>query len=564
MPLTPPARVARAALALPLAALLGLGLAAPATARPASVGADPGAATVSIVVPVALESDDGSGLVSAETLAIATSPSGSLTRLLDELLGTTATIALDPMIPASIRALGTAAPDAARAWLDRLEAAPNEVFLLSYADADLTALARAGALDLAVPPRIPVDPANFGPAATPLPTPSDSATPTATPTPVETPDDDGPPPLPTTEELLAWPDPVGRIAWPAEGSVAAADLAGYSAAGYDAVLVSSANVSETESARADLGGITGLVADSAASELLEQAATALDDATLEAAVERLGVAVDGLAAAHPGRSIVLTIDRATASRLHGFDETYTALVARGSARVTGLSAVLAGEPESSLVVDGPTSEHVARTPELVEALAAEDAFATILEDPVLLTGPRRLEFLALLAVQDATAEDWPGRGEAFLTRSAEILSSVAIEDSGDLLVTSTQTFVPVHIANSLQFPVTVQVDARPLRPRLRIESPVDVTIEPGSSKIVNLDAQAVTNGEVLVVVSLSSPSTGVEIGRARSFNADLQAQWETVGLIVGGGVVLVFLAGIARNVVVRRRAAAERAPEGEG
>ena len=76
---------------------------------------------------------------------------------------------------------------------------------------------------------------------------------------------------------------------------------------------------------------------------------------------------------------------------------------------------------------------------------------------------------------------------------------------------------------------------------------------------------AITNGEVVVVVSLSSPSTGTAIGRPRSFNADLQAQWETVGLIVGGVVVLVFVAGIVRNVVVgRRRAAAARAAEGDG
>lgn len=557
VPVTPVARVVRAAVALPLAALLGLGIAVPAAA---AVRADTGPATVSIVVPLTLRSDDGSGVLSAETLEIATSPAGSLSRALDELLGTSATIALDPMIPASIRALGAAAPESAQTWLARLTAAPNEVFLLAYADADPSALARAGALDLATPTRIPVDPANFGPAATPEPT--DSPAPTATPAPTGGPDDGAPPPLPTTADLVAWVDALGPLAWPSEGSVAAADLPVYAEAGYQAVLLSSADVSETENARVDLGGMTGLVADSAASGLLRQAVTALDDATHAAAIERLGVAVDGLAAAHPGRSIVLAVDRSTASMLHRLDETSAALLGRGSIRLAGLSAALAGEAGSARLVDGAVPEHVARTPDLVAALTAEDAFASILEDPALLTGPRRLELLSLLAVHDVGAADWPERALGFLTTSSEILASVSIEDSGDLLVTSTQTFVPVRISNSLSFPVTVEVDARPERPRLRIESPVEVTIEPGSSRIVNLQAQAITNGEVRVRVTLSS-ATGVQIGRRETFNADLQAQWETVGLIVGGIAALVFVAGIARNVVVRRRrAAAERAADG--
>ena len=43
--------------------------------------------------------------------------------------------------------------------------------------------------------------------------------------------------------------------------------------------------------------------------------------------------------------------------------------------------------------------------------------------------------------------------------------------------------------------------------------------------------------------------------------ADLQAQWETVGIILGIVVALVFAAGIIRNVVVRRRAGRERDDE---
>lgn len=529
-----------------VAALLApLVLATPATAAPRAVGAP---VTVSVVVPLTVRGD-GTGLLDAEALQIATSPSGVLTRALNEVLETSATIALDPRIPASVRVLGAGAPASATAWLDRLEAAPNEVFLLAYGDADLTALARADALALTESLDFgPLDPAAFGPAQTATPTP-------ATPTPTETPDDDDPPPLPSNDDLVAWPDAVARIAWPAEGTVAAADVAAYRAAAYDAVLLDSANVSETASSSVGLDGIAGIVADSASSDLLRQASAAIDDTTRQQAVDRLLVALDGLAAAHPGRSVVLTLDRSTTFAFPGLAETYAQLVTRAGTQLAGLASVIDEGADAARVVDGTEPDHVARTPALVGGLAAESAFASILDEPALLIGPRRLELLELLAVAEVELADWPARADAFLERSREILGSVSIVDPGDLLVASSSTSIPLHVANALEFPVTVRVDVRPLRPRIRIDSPVEVTIEPGSSKSVRLPAQAIANGEVVVVVSLSSPTTGVEIGQARSFTVDLQAQWETVGIVVGAVVVLVFAAGLVRNVVVRRRRA---------
>jgi hypothetical protein len=543
-----------------LALLAPLVAAVPATAATRSSAATDAPVTVSVVVPITTRAAEG-GLLDAETLATATSPAGILTRELDEVLTTSATIALDPMITASIRVLGSGAPDSARAWLDRLAAAPNDVFLLAYSDADLSALARADALALAdeIDLEFAIEPSAFGPAETPSPTP------TAEPSPTPTDDPDAPPPLPTSDELLSWPETVGRIAWPAEGSTVGSDVEAYEAAGYEGLLLSSANLSETASARVDVEGMPVLVADSAASELFRQASTSVDLAARAQSIERLGVALDGLAAAHPGRSVVLTLDRFQTFGFYGLTETYAALVARDDTRLTGLSELLATSGAAARIVDGPTSDAIDRTPAFVAALESEAAFATILDDPTLLTAPRRLQLLGLLAVAETTADDWSTRATEFLTRSAEILGSVAIVDTGDLLVASSTPTIPIHVANGLDFPVTVRLDVRPQRPRIRIESPVEVTIEPGSSKAVRLEAQAITNGDVVVVVSLSSPSTGVPIGQSRSFNVDLQAQWETVGVIVGAVVVLVFAAGIVRNVVVRRRrAAAQRAGEDAG
>lgn len=525
-------------------------IAGPSAAAPQAVG-DP--MSVSIVVPITASAGDD-GMLDADELTTATSPAGNLSRELDEVLATSATIALDPMIPASIRVLGSAAPETALEWLDRLEQAPNEVFLLAYSDADLSALIRANAVDLARPLGFDfaLDPDAFGPEQTASPTPTPSIGSTATPDPA----DNEPPPLPTTEEILDWPDAIGPIGWPSDGSVAASDLEVYATAGYTTVLVTSANLSETSSALAEIGPVRALIADSAASDLFQAASTSIDDATRAQATASLGVALDGLAAAHPGRSLVLTLDRATAFSAYGLDETVASIASRDSTRVVNLSEVLAGAAENASVVDASPADHIAATPGLVAAVSAEDAFATILDDPLALTAERRLQLLSLLAVQGVRSDDWAVRADVFLERSTEILSAVAIVDTGNLLVTSTQTSIPIRISNALDVAVTVRVSATPLRPLLRIDSPADVTVEPGSSKTVRLEAQAITNGTVVVEVSLSSPSTGVAVGEARRLTADLQAQWETVGIVIGAVAAVVFAIGIVRNVLVRRKKAA--------
>ena len=542
-----------------LTALMAGGiLSFPAVASPAAI-AEP--ISVAIVVPITADPGD-TGMLDADALTILTSPSGSLTIELDEALATSATIALDPMIVASIRALGSAAPESALLWLARLESAPNEVFLLSYADAELSAFVRADSLDLAHPLDLgfALDEGAFGPAETATPTPTE--TPTSSATPTATPDDD-PPPLPTTEELLDWPDAIGPIAWPAEGSATGGDLAGYLEAGYQAALLSSANVSETASAGADLGGMPGLVADSAASELLRQASAAVDPTTRQAAIARLGVALDGLAAAHPGRTVVLTIDRSQSSPVFGFAETYASVEARSSTRMTSLAAVLTTAGETASVVDGAPRAHIDEAPRLFAAVRAEEAFASILEDPLQLTGDRRLQLLTLLAVQDVDGSGWSDRAAAFLQGSDEILDSVTIVDGLPILVTSTSTTVPVVISNSLNFTVTVRIEARATRPLLTIDGGREVTIEPGSTKTVRLDAQAVTNGVVDVVFTVVNPVTGQQIGQARVVEARLEAQWETVGLVGGAVIGVIFAVGIVRNIVLRRRKATRAKPADE-
>jgi len=132
--------------ALALAAAPALG--ASAMAPSASAGGQTAAATspapvsLAVLVPLTVRPTT-TGLIDATALAGYTAPLGVLTRQLDAVIGTPAVIGLDPMIIASIRVLGAAAPTSATSWLERLQASGNQVFALAYADADLAALAQA-------------------------------------------------------------------------------------------------------------------------------------------------------------------------------------------------------------------------------------------------------------------------------------------------------------------------------------------------------------------------------------------------------------------------------------
>lgn len=525
-------------------AALAVGVAATLAALPLAVASPPAAAatpaTVTLVAPLTVTPDD-SGVLDAATLEAATAPAGQLTRQLAELTATPlATIALDPMIPASIRLLGASAPESATEWLSRLEAAENEVFLLAYADADPGALAEVDALDLLQPIDLGyvADPADFTVAATPDPEATAPAV-------------DG---VPTTDELLAWTGALPAIAWPAEVTPDAA--ARLTEAGYAAVLTTSANVSESASAAARAGDTRLVVADSAATELFREATTAISSDVFDDALARLEATLDGLAAAAPGRSLVLTLDRPGVLGGFRLAEIAADLDGRESVVLAPLSSVLDASPASvTIVAPEADADRAARLNALVAETRRVLDFSDVLDEPAALTAPRRLQLLSLLREQSMASAGWGDAADEHIAASRAITDSVQIVAGSVPVLTSENSFLPVTISNELDLPVTVVLTARPERPIIRVDSPVTVTVEPGSSHTVRLPAQAVTNGTVVVRTELRSPGTGVMVGQPRGLQVELQAQWETFGLIGVALLVVVFAAGIVRNIVRRRRAA---------
>ena len=579
MPVTPPpvTRLRRIALGagagLAAAALIaGSALGASALGRgapdggPSAVTGSPTPVSLAVLVPLTVR-PTATGLIDAATLAGYTAPLGVLTRQLDAVIGTPAVIGLDPMIVASIRVLGSSAPQSATSWLDRLRTSGNEVFSLAYADADLAALARADALKLRDPVGFgfAIDPRNFGPAVSASPTPSPSATPTESPAPGP----GTPPPLPlNAAQVLDWSYTLKSIAWPADDTVVASDLPDLATAGYQSVVLSSSNVSATASGYVDLPGIHGIVADAGITSLVRDAVYSSDPAGPHDSLDRVNSALRGMAAVSPGRTVVAALDRRWplgALNLHAlFDD----LALQSSVVTVGLTTVVAGAHPTATVVDKPgDATRTSQVASAVQAIAVESQFATVASDPTAVTAPRRLALLALLAVSWLRGtDDWATQVTTFLADSQTLIGSVQIVAGSDLVVGSGATNIPVTVSNALPVPITVYVNVDSPSSVLQVRAQnVPLTVEPGSSNKAAIPVAALTNGQVDTTITLTSV-TGVAIGQPDYVNVDLHPGWESVGTaIVIALLVLVFGGGITRNILKRRaaRRAAPRAADRE-
>jgi hypothetical protein len=539
--------------------------ASPAATEASTVAGTP--VSLALLVPLTVR-PTGNGLIDSATLAGYTAPTGILSRELDALIGTPAVIGIDPMIIASIRVLGNSAPVSAIAWLARLSSASNETFALAYADADPATLARVDALPSIAPLGFDfaIDSGHFGPAvtATPTATPGSASGSAATPIPAPTPTSTAPaqtttPSLPTTpDEVLQWTYALPTIAWPADDTVISGDLSDLASAGYANVVLSSTNLSATDSGLVSLTGIQGVVSDVGVSSLVRDAIFAAGNAQQDD-LTRLNSALTGMEAVSPGRTVVATLDRKWSLGALNIPDLYADLATQSSVLPVGLSAVLNGAKPAAQVTDEPgDAARIAQIKTVLADIATEDSFATVADNPLLVREPRRLELLSLLAVWWVQGSDaWNTQVQSFTAGSATLLSSVQIVSGSNLFVGAGSTNIPVTVSNALPVPVTVYVTVTSPSSVLQVQKQsVALKIEPGSSNKAAIPVQALTNGNVTTTVTLTSVAA-VPIGSPDYVKADLQPGWEGVGTtIVVLLLVLVFGGGIARNIVKRRRARA--------
>ncbi|WP_150954326.1 DUF6049 family protein [Microbacterium testaceum] len=522
------------------------------------VPADGGAQTpIALVVPITA-APLTRGLLTANELAELTAVDGALSAQLDAVDGTAATLAIDPAIPAAIRVLGSAAPPTAVAWLQRLLALPNDRFALQFGDSDVAAQLHAGLTT----PLAPTSLQNYMAAADfTQPAPAVSAVSTPDPAPSSTP---GQPTYPSLSALLDIGVATPNVYWPATGSAGTDTVATLGALGSaddpTHVLLPSTSVSGgARQASASVGGVSTPVYDAEVSRALADAA-GQNDSTRRGASLAAAQAYLSIARAETGDQPVLAVlDRGTDRSRVSLRATLGLAATAPGYTATTLRTV-ASLPASEVSLSAPTVD-TARVDEVRTLLGDEqsvDQFASILDQPELLTGRERAEVLQV------TNTSW--RGDAarqavtdHRAATRTTLDSVGILSSDFRLVSSSAPLRP-WVRNDLPWPVTVVMAVRTNDVRLRVQERTTIDAQASANTRVEVPVEArVANGEVSVDLQLYSAS-GVPIGAPQTVDVEVRAEWENIGIVAVIALVVGFLSlGVVRTVARRRRLRAEEA-----
>jgi hypothetical protein len=534
---------------------------------------------IAVIVPLSV-SAGASGILSSAELAATTAPGGYLQRVLSSVTGTAATLAIDPMIIASIRLLGSDAPPSALLWLDSLANLTNDTFALSYADSDITVALQAGSGTVLEPTSFDfaIDPSLFaqeGAVASPSPSiaPDGSTDGTTDGTNSTT-----PPPLPTTRSLTQWNYTIPDVAWPIAGSATNADVAAIVASGFASTILSSGNVQRTSGAIAAVAGVSVpsvavagdtvatdvIVTDDDGSTQLDYALAAQTEPLWAASMERLSLRISTVGAgSNSVPSMVVSTARSTLPNTDRLAASITAIDALPDAIVVGLSAVTNSSTTSAHIIDRPNvASTIALVVPMLQAAAADNAFSAVAERPEVITGERRIRLLAALAPQwNRNPGGWGSTAAEFIAQSVTLRDSVRVIESSEIIFAADRGLLPITVRNDLDQPATVIITVRPRTPLLSIENTqFELVIEPDSQRRALIPAQSRSNGIVELVVSIRTVD-GLSIGPNTTVTTRVQAGWETpVTLALGAIVVLMFGFGLIRTIR-KRRAARTVVPE---
>lgn len=524
-------------------------------------GASPTTKSIGVVVALTAGPRD-SGLLTAEELTTLTGPDGRLTALLSGVAGTSAILAVDPSVVASIRVLGDAAPASALAWLDRLTALPNERFALQFGDADVSVQADAGLTTLLEPTSFAyaMSPENFPNSESSDPTPDPSATADGT-------DGGGDSvALPDMTELLAVPGARSTLFWPAQGRADGEALRvlsqGPSASGTPAtVLLSSAEIrrSETRSAAATVEGLPLLVYEAGSSAAVRATASApAGTAQAESAVISAQIALEASNSSGP---LVITTERMPQVSAIALRTAIDSVFGYPGVVPATLSTLLAADKTSAETTAEPDTDAARDLDRLLAGEQSIGDFSSIIDDPSLLTGPERAAILQLIgAGWRNVPEAWQNALSAHAEATTTTLTSVAIQQPSTVQLVSPEAVLPFFVRNDLPYAVNVVLVSTPDNLRLDVERTTPVRAEPGVNTRVEVGVQArVGSGEVGIELRLLSP-TFQQIGPIQRAEVTVRADWERIGIIGLGAIVVLLLgAGFVRTVLRRRRTrAAER------
>ncbi|MBS3179106.1 MULTISPECIES: DUF6049 family protein [unclassified Pseudoclavibacter] len=561
---------------------------------------------VSTVVPITsgLLADADEPLLGVDTLLEQTAPGGRLDEILSAVEASpNATVAIDPRLLASIRVLGSAAPESAISWLDRLTALKNQTFELPFADASLTLQSQWGAqqplevtnFDFAI------DPANFAdPADTATPTPTPTATET-TDTGTTTPSEDGDadtsngvdasatpeatdaesptaspteepeplaPPLPTAESLVSFPYSMSGVVWPQAGTVQSTDLDKFRGWGGESIILDdtnagmSADADFTESAQATVAGWNAVVAEKILDDAFDDAVHATTDEEWNEAATRIAtlLAVVTRELPYEPRTLVGTVTR---------DEFDGERLAQTLQFVDGLSwaattpLTFPGDDDTdrreASLIDGSVGETAFnRMTGVMQTIERAQVISTIFDDPLDYSDPVRTAGVGALST--GWAND-PAGAQTVVSSLRDYVtvteSSVQLGDTSEALIVGRDTELPLFVSNAVpNRKVTVLVELRPTTGAVETGDAVALSIEPNSMSRVGIPITAIANGTTYVTVNVMTPE-GEPLASTKQIRLDVRAEWESIAILIASiGLAVLFIAGLVRTIRRRRAAVA--------
>ena len=525
---------------------------------------------ISTIVPVIapLGSDT---LLSASELEPLTQDGGALDRLLDAVEGHQVTLAIDPRLIASIRALGADAPASARNWLVRLTESGHESFPLAFADANPTLFSQSELSEPLVPTgfHFVTDSHVFTPDATASPSASADASATAAPSTPDAGTSESPAPTgtepgattgaPSVSELTEFEYTREGLAWPLRGTIGANDLstlAGWSPAG---TIVASSQLGGSPNCApvAQVGGTTALVTDSTLTDLAADAVFAEDALGFSDAVSSLTSMVAATSTGNTATDchLVVTLPRIALDDPANVAPLLDALDQVGLSTPSELPAIEGGIA-ADLIPGTVAAAQIERYRSLLEAEPVGITYAHLFDNPTGAVDQLRVELIRLASASWAlSTRDWQSAAGNYLDRTTGTPTKITVANGSEVQLIGHQISLPVFIENESDYRVTVVVTLHPTTGHLDILEPTTITLEPHTNARAQVPVEAIANGITQVVVTLTT-TDGVDLPSNGRIAVNINAEIETVIMwLLVGSVVLLFGFGIFRTIRRRNRTA---------
>ncbi|MFD4546341.1 DUF6049 family protein [Streptomyces sp. NPDC058466] len=525
-----------------------------------------------LISPVHLTAETGSDeqqtrVFKNDDLAKEISPGGRLDELLSLGSDLDVTWVLDPDLLASVDAMragyriqgenGTTTAGknqaVAKAWLDKLEKTVQDkkVVALPFADPDLASLAHNGK--------------DVTGSLSHLKDATDVAA--------------------KTVDTIVHVKPSTDFAWPADGAIDPSIVKVATSAGADKVIARSDSLRETgvlpytpSAPRPIGGGTTAVVADARLSTAFQGDMTKADSSTLAVQEFLAQSLMINLQESNDQRSIVVAPQRMpSASQAQTMAQALKALQDGNWSESQGLSAAAKAKPDPGANTRVPSASSYPsslRKQEMPRSAFEEiQATQSKLDNfQVILTDKTRVVTPFGRAINRGMSTSWRGRAteaETFREGVQSYLSGltglVRLIDKSDAKLSGRSATIPVTVQNNLVQGVNHLVlrltSQQPTRLKIGngpyAEQQIQVAGEHSQSVKFTTSTQA--NGPVKVVAQLYTED-GQAYGRAVTFDVKVTEITSTVMLVIGGGVLLLVLAGF-RMYTQRKRAAAQPVEE---